>query len=152
MDVMLMVHGLNRDPEDVDSGDVRQDLITVLSRRPPDEFDGARDRLIPGMVAYSAVHREFGEAWRHRVMEPSRILLRRILRRGIERKQLPPSLDSDEAMALLLGPLLYTKIFREECPKSGMESKVVDSFWRAHSVVGDRRAAPPPRKKRALAK
>jgi len=152
MEVMLFVNGLDRIPEDPDTGDPSADIAVVLSRRPPDEFDETRRRLMPTLIAYSALNREFGEAWRHRVMEPSRILLRRILRRGIERKQLPPSLDSDEAMALLLGPLLYTKIFREECPKSGMESKVVDSFWRAHSVVGDRRAAPPPRKKRALAK
>jgi AcrR family transcriptional regulator len=135
MDVMLMVNGLDRYPEDVDSGDVCQDIITVLSRRPPDEFDAARDRLIPGMVAYAAVHREFGDAWRHRVTEPARLLLKRILRRGIERKMLPVALDLDEAMALLLGPLLYVKIFRQEIPNSGIESRVAESFWRAHSVA-----------------
>ena len=26
--------------------------------------------MMPTMIAYSAVHKEFGEAWRHRVMEP----------------------------------------------------------------------------------
>ena len=133
MDMMLMIHGANRDPEDVDSGDVRQDLITVLSRRPPDEFDAARDRLMPGMVAYSALHREFGDAWRHRVMEPARVQLKRILRRGIERRQLPASLDLDAAMALLVGPLLYVRIFRGESPTNDLESEVVDSFWRAHT-------------------
>src|ERR1700733_8436384 len=75
IDVMLMLNGLDRDPEDVDSGDVCRDLATVLGRRPPDRFDGARDRLMPMLMAYSAVHREFGDAWRHRVMEPSRLLL-----------------------------------------------------------------------------
>jgi AcrR family transcriptional regulator len=134
MDVMLMIHGANRDSEDIDSGDARQDLITVLSRRPPDEFGPARDRMMPGMVAYSALHREFGKAWRHRVMEPARIQLKRILRRGIERKQLPASLNLDAAMALLLGPLLYVKIFGGECPGEDFESQVVDSFWRAHGA------------------
>jgi len=42
MDVMLMLNGLDRDPEDVDSGDLCHDLATVLSRRPPDQFDAAR--------------------------------------------------------------------------------------------------------------
>lgn len=148
MEVMLMIHGANRDSCDVDSGDVRQDLITVLSRRPPDEFDAARDRLMPGMVAYSALHREFGEAWRHRVMEPARVMLKHILRRGIDRKQLPSSLDLEEAMALLLGPLLYVRIFRQETPKNYMEEKVVDSFWRSHRV-GDETAPPRISKKRA---
>ena len=40
---------------------------------------------MPAMIAYSAVHQEFGEAWRHRVMEPSRVCLKRILRRAIKR-------------------------------------------------------------------
>src|ERR1035438_917511 len=92
IDVMLMVNGLGRDPEDVDSGDLCNDLATVLSRRPPDEFDAARERMMPAMIAYSAVHREFGEAWRHRVMEPSRACLRRMLRRGIKRGLIPATL------------------------------------------------------------
>ena len=136
LDVMLMIHGANRDSEDIDSGDARQDLITVLSRRPPDEFGPARDRMMPGMVAYSALHHDFGQAWRHRVMEPARVQLKRILRRGIQRKQLPASLDMDAAMALLLGPLLYAKIFGKEAPIKDVELQVVDSFWRSHATDG----------------
>jgi AcrR family transcriptional regulator len=138
IDVMLMVNGLGRDPEDVDSGDLCSDLATVLSRRPPDDFDAARERMMPTMIAYSAVHHEFGEAWRHRVMEPSRVCLKRILRRGVKRKLLPASLDMDAAMALLLGPLLYGHIFHR-----GMQPRVRDlgqvaaeSFWRAYGVGG----------------
>jgi AcrR family transcriptional regulator len=136
IDVMLMVSGLDRDPEDVDSGDICRDLATVLSRRPPDKFDTARDRIMPMLVAYSAVHREFGDAWRHRVMEPGRQALKRVLRRGIERKLLPATLDPDEAMALLLGPLLYMKIFQAGPCASDIGSKVAEAFWRAHSIAG----------------
>jgi len=138
MDVMLMIHGADGDMEEIDSGDARRDLITVLSRRPPDEFEDARVRMMPGMVAYSALHREFGKAWRHRVMEPARIQLKRILGSGIERRQLPASLNLDAAMALLLGPLLYVKVFGGECPGADFETLVVDTFWRAHSAGGGR--------------
>jgi len=134
LDVMLMVSGLDRDPEDVDSGDLCHDLATVLSRRPPDEFDRARDRIMPALVAYSAVHQKFGKAWRHRVMEPSRVLLKRVLRRGIERKLLPATLDLDEAMALLLGPILYMKIFQDARPTGDLGRKVAESFWRGYST------------------
>ncbi len=134
LDVLLMVNGLDRDPEDVDSGDLCRDLATVLSRHPPDEFDSARDRIMPAMIAYSAVHREFGEVWRHRVMEPSRVLLKRILRRGIDRKLLPPKLDIELAMALLLGPLIYTKVFQQETLNADIGSKAAESFWQAHRV------------------
>ena len=39
MEVMEMIHGVDRQPEDVDTGDICRDLTTVLTRRPPDEFD-----------------------------------------------------------------------------------------------------------------
>ena len=57
LEVMLLVNGLDREPEDVDSGDLCRDLTTVLCRRPPDEFDQARTRMMPTLIAYSAVHR-----------------------------------------------------------------------------------------------
>ena len=138
IDVMLMVNGIGRDPEDVDSGDAFRDLATVLSRRPPDEFDAARERMMPAMIAYSAVHQEFGEAWRHRVMEPSRVCLKRILRRAIKRGLLPAALDMDTAMALLLGPVLYRHIFHRGDPSASNDFGHVaaESFWRAYSLNG----------------
>jgi AcrR family transcriptional regulator len=138
IDVMLMVNGLGRDPEDVDSGDLCNDLATVLTRRPPDEFDAARERMMPAMIAYSAVHQDFGEAWRHRVMEPSRVCLKRILRRGIKRGLLPGTLDSDAAMALLLGPVLYGHIFHRGNPSGPKDigRAAAESFWRAFGIAG----------------
>jgi AcrR family transcriptional regulator len=151
IDVMLMVNGMGRDPEDADSGDVCNDLATVLSRRPPDEFDAARERMMPTMIAYSAVHQEFGEAWRHRVMEPSRVCLKRILRRAIKRGLLPGSLDFDVAMALLLGPLLYRHIFHRGDPSASSDFGHVaaESFWRAYGVGGDRLRIEPAQARRS---
>jgi len=136
IEVMLMVNGLDRDPEDVDTGDVCRDLATVLSRRPPDKFDAARERMMPAMIAYSAVHQEFGDAWRHRVMEPSRVCLKRVLRRGMKRGQLPASLDLDTSMALLLGPMLYGHVFnRGMQPGCGDLGRVAaETFWRAYGT------------------
>ncbi|MGA8727197.1 MAG: TetR/AcrR family transcriptional regulator [Terracidiphilus sp.] len=136
MDVMALVHGLDREPEDVDSGDICRDLTTVLTRRPPDEFDGARDRLMPSMIAYSATHQQFGMAWRVRVMEPPRQCLKRILRRGIERGLLPENLDLEVAIALLLGPMLYAHIFERERQPKGPDigPKAAEAFWRAFEL------------------
>jgi AcrR family transcriptional regulator len=135
MEVMALVHGLDREPEDIDTGDICRDLTAILTRRPPDEFDRARDRLMPSMIAYSAVHMEFGRAWRHRVMEPPRLCIQRILRRGIERGQIRAEIDTDVAIALLLGPMLYRHIFQKErSPKApDIGSQVAESFWRAFS-------------------
>src|SRR5579872_3537271 len=66
LEVMLMVNGLDREPEDIDTGDVQHDLTAVLTRKPPDSYDFARTRLTPSLIAYAALHPEFGKAWRHR--------------------------------------------------------------------------------------
>jgi AcrR family transcriptional regulator len=143
IDVMLMVNGLDRDPEDVDTGDVCKDLTTVLTRRPPDQFDGARERMMPAMIAYSAVHHEFGEAWRHRVMEPSRVALKKILRRGIKRSLLPATLQMNAAMALLLGPVLYGHIFHKEANPQPCDfgGQAAESFWRAYGIERSKASA-----------
>lgn len=111
MEVMLFVHGLDGEPEDVDTGDLERDISIVLSRKPPGEFEELRMRMMPTLIAYSAVHPEFGSAWRHNVMEPPRQCLRRILERGVERGLLRRDLNVEVAIALLLGPTLYWHIF-----------------------------------------
>jgi AcrR family transcriptional regulator len=114
METMIMIHGLDRQREDIDSGDLQRDLATVLTRRPPDQFDEVRMRMTPSLIAYSAIHPEFGKAWRHRVMEPPRACIKNILRRGIQRRLLPRNLDLEASVALLLGPVLYDHIFNKE--------------------------------------
>jgi AcrR family transcriptional regulator len=141
MEVMELIHGLNRDREDVDTGDICRDLTVILTRRPPDEFDELRNRLMPAMIAYSAVHHEFGMAWRRRVMEPPRTHLLQILKRGISRGLLPEKLDLEVAVSLLLGPVLYTHIFQKErLPKSpDIGPRAAEAFWRAHCQVRKQR-------------
>ncbi len=139
LEVMVWVNGLDREPEDIDTGDICRDLATVLSRKPPDQYDAERDRMMPALIAYSATHVEFGSAWRHRVMEPPRQCLKRILRRGMERGLLPATLDLEVSMALLLGPMLYMHIFfkrmGQKCPDLGPAA--AESFWKAHRLEGD---------------
>jgi AcrR family transcriptional regulator len=143
MEVMLYLNGLEREPEDVDSGDLCHDLATVLTRRPPGELDAARDRMMPSLIAYSAVHTEFGKAWRHRVMERPRLCLKRILRRGIERGLLPATLDLDLSMAILLGPMLYSHIFHRADLERGQRvgRQTAEVFWRAYAKRGTGRGA-----------
>ena len=137
IEVMLFVNGLDRDVKDPDTGDPCADIAAILSRRPPDEFDDARDRMMPTMIAYSAVHHEFGQAWRHRVMEPPRQSLKRILRRAIKQGLLPSKLDLDLAMALLLGPILYRHIFHSEDHPDAHDigADVALNFWKANALT-----------------
>jgi len=135
LEVMLHVNGLSQEPEDVDTGDLARDLATVLTRRPPQEFEEARGRMMPGLIAYSATHPEFGSAWRNQVMEPPRKSLRRILRRGIKRGHLSAGLNLDLSLCLLLGPMLYGHIFASCTPeeKNRLGAVTADAFVRAFS-------------------
>lgn len=135
MEVMELIHGLDREPEEINSGDILRDLTYILTRRPPDEFDAARTSLMPTMIAYSAVHTEFGMAWRRRVMEPARQAIQRVLQSGIDRGLLSRDLDIEVAISLLLGPVLYTHIFQKDRPIKSPDigPKAAEAFWRAYS-------------------
>jgi AcrR family transcriptional regulator len=136
LEVMLYVNGLNREPDDIDTGDLQRDIATILSRRPPGEFAEARDRMMPSLIAYSAVHPAFGSLWRRRVMEPPQQCLKRVLRRAIDRGQLPADLDLELAMALLLGPILFNHIFTKNKQPSDKDigPETAAAFTRAHAI------------------
>jgi len=155
MEVMVLVNGLDREREEIDTGDLQRDLVAVLSRKPPGEFDAARTRMTPSLIAYSAVHQEFGQAWRNRVLEPPRECLRAILRRGIDRGMLASDLDLDFAIALLLGPMLYNHIFHLKAGTQAQQDlgpKVAEAFCLAYSTgrasrFGSARASRGPEKR-----
>ena len=137
MEVMIMTHGLDRQRDDIDSGDLQKDLTAVLTSRLPDQFEAARTRLTPSLIAYSAVHPEFGKAWRRRVTEPPRECIKKILRRGIRQSLLPRNLDLDASVALLLGPLLYEHIFNKESQVKPLNigPKAAAAFCRAFQTA-----------------
>lgn len=133
MEVMLYVNGICGEREEFDSGDVVEDIAWILTRRPPDEFEELRSRMMPGLVAYSATHPEFGAAWRNNIMEPARKALSRALQRGIKRGQLSSGLDIDVAICLLLGPMLYRHIFmgKAKMDVDELGREVAEAFGRA---------------------
>ena len=143
LEAMLMINGLDREPEDVDTGDVQHDLTTVLTRKPPDKYDAVRNRLMPTLISYSAFHPEFGREWRHRVTEPPRQCIKKILRRGISRGELHADLDMEASVALLLGPMLYAHILCKDdlSKKPDLGPISAATFWRAHSQNRKERVA-----------
>jgi AcrR family transcriptional regulator len=111
MELLLVIVGIEEDIPEQDSGDLVTDLARVLSDKPRHARPEDQKRLMPQMVAYSAIHQEFGNAWRTRVMERPRKRLRRILTAAMSEGRLPGSMDMNLCFALLLGPLMYKHIF-----------------------------------------
>ena len=65
LEMLAEAAGLHARPE-FDSGQTRDDMLAVLSYRPP-EHPRMRDRILPHFVAYSARNKIFGTAWRKTV-------------------------------------------------------------------------------------
>src|SRR5262245_7515767 len=136
LEAMARLMGQDQPPPVFDSGDVRADMVALLSYQPPQDAE-LRARIMPHLIAYAARNRAFGDAWRQRVFEPPRVQLTALLERAIALGQLPSNLDRGLAMALLLGPLLYCHVLKRmhgEAPEN-LAEYVVDAFWRAHAIA-----------------
>jgi AcrR family transcriptional regulator len=132
-------------PSAFDSGDVRADLVALLSHEPPRQYSELRARIMPHLFAYAARNPAFGAAWRQRIFEPPRAQLRQLLERAVRRGLLPRGLDRDLALALLLGPIMYCHVLKRIQGKvpEDLAEQVVATFWKAHAI------APPSAKARA---
>lgn len=131
LEVLASLHRLDEPPA-ARSGDGRTDMIAVLSRQPTRHNDLCA-RLMPHLAAYSARNPEFGKAWRALMMRPARLALIQLLRRCIAEGSLPPDLDLDVSVALLMGPMIYRQVMPlmdRKLPED-MAERVVDAFWRA---------------------
>jgi AcrR family transcriptional regulator len=132
LEVTMHVNGLDRERPCFDSGDLRTDLVNLLRYRPPEHSSQLRDRLMPHLIAYAARNQKFGIAWRSRVLEPQRVQIVELIARGVKRGDLQADLDAGLAIALLLGPMMYGKIFAAHAwiPEDLAEG-VANAFWRA---------------------
>src|SRR4051812_33112352 len=134
LEVMGYLHGLDEEPPVFDSGDLRADLIAQLQYQPAADRKALREKMVPHMIAYASRNRVLGAAWRARVIEPARVALANILKRGERRGVLRRGIDPEVGIALLLGPMMYRHIF---CQKLGrkapkdLEVQVADAFLAA---------------------
>lgn len=131
MEVLAHVHGLDEEPQVFDSGDFRADLIAQLQHDPAADRRDLRERLWPQLMAYSARHQAFGDAWRAKVMEPARVALNALMKRGEKHGILKAGMDPEAGLAILLGPLIYRKVFVQRLGKKApkdLEVQVADAF------------------------
>ena len=131
MEVLVHVHELDSGPPDVDSGDLKADLIAYLVYEPPQRKADLINRLMPHLIAYSARNPEFGRAWRTRVLERARTGVKKLVRRGMDRGILPTVLDDELAVPLLLGPMMFCHILGPRVDRKWLANGTVESFWEA---------------------
>jgi AcrR family transcriptional regulator len=143
LDVMAEVNELHTRPK-FDSGNTRADIVAVLSYRPVERAE-IRERVMPHFVAYSARNQSFGIAWKTMVIAPPRQELTRLMKAAIRKGELPPKLDIELSLAMLLGPTIYWYVFLRKAapdPRRLAES-IVDAFWKAFGTAKNQRATGP---------
>ena len=132
-------------PPVFDSGDFRADLIAQLQYEPAADRKAMRERIIPHLIAYASRNRAFGAAWRARVVEPARVALANMIKRGEKRGILRPGIDPEIGIALLLGPMIYRHVFVSKLggktPKD-LELHVADAFLAAFRSAPKRSSRP----------
>ena len=134
LEVMGYLHGLDEERPAFDSGDFRADLIAELRYQPAQDRKSLRERIMPHLIAYASRNQTFGMAWRSRVLEPARLAMKNILKRGEAKGVLQPGIDPEVGIALLLGPMIYRHVFARklggEAPKD-LEIYVANAFLAA---------------------
>jgi AcrR family transcriptional regulator len=134
LEVLGYVHGLDEKPPLFDSGNFRTDLIDQLRYQPAANRKEMKDKIWPHLMAYSARNRAFGDAWRAKVLEPARVGLTASIKRGEKLGVLRPGIDPEIGIALLLGPMMYRRIFAQRLGRNApkdLEVHVVDAFLAA---------------------
>jgi AcrR family transcriptional regulator len=141
LEVMGYLHGLDEKPPVFDSGDFRADLIAQLQYQPAADRKALREKMTPHMIAYASRNQAMGAVWRARVVEPARIALADILKRGEKRGVLRRGIDPEIGIALLLGPMIYRHVFVSKvggkAPKD-LEIHVADAFLAAFATEKQR--------------
>lgn len=137
LEVMARIHGADvKELPDFDSGDLRADLIEILSQQPPPQYAGLRQRIMPHLIAYASRNPKFGHAWRMLVLNPPRTQLTRVLERGVARGLLSSSLSTELGVSVLFGSLFYRYVVKLAEPEKPdpMREQIVDTFLMAYAT------------------
>jgi AcrR family transcriptional regulator len=122
--VLAAISKLNAEVPDIDTGDARADLVTVLEQ--------ARQRIDPTVTATVLVeaqtHPEVLEAARRQMIGPAVERFRRVLRAGVARGELRADLDVEIAADAILGSF-FTHSYERGRPGPDWPERAVATIW-----------------------
>jgi AcrR family transcriptional regulator len=119
-----------------DTGSLRGDLLAYfrpwirkLNKRP-------YQRVIAGLIAQTQTDLEFAEVYRQHFVQPRRDDTRRLLRRAIDRGEIPADVNREVTLDLLYGPV-YHRLLHGHAPLNDrFVQQLIDAVIAAISASG----------------
>lgn len=121
---------------DPDTGSTREDLMALMTATLRMYEDPASAALLSGLVAAMARSAPIAHAVRTGFVGMREEAMRRVLRRGIARGDLPGGMDLELALHLLLGPMLYRFLITGGPVDAALAADCVDTVLRTFAPAG----------------
>lgn len=109
-----------------DTGNTRDDLISFLAERLRTASSPLLTQVVPALAAEGQRNRDFAELF-WSLQRPVRQLAFTLFERGISRGDLPPTLDRELALDLLLGPITFRQFSSGASLDPALAPSIVDA-------------------------
>ena len=130
--VVDAVRTLSEQPDPDTSAGVRDELVELLEAVRRKSGSSLAGRIFPRLIGDSADNPEFMRRYREQVLDPRRDRFRAALLRGVEQGLVRPDVDTDHAIDLLVGPMAYRNLIRNDPPPGpDLAARIVDDVLRA---------------------
>jgi AcrR family transcriptional regulator len=118
-------HSMGLEPERVDTGSVRDDLVRLVTQLATKLRDTPAGRIMPGVIAEASVNPEMRQVL-SRFIQDRRQRPREVVERAIARGELPPGTDVDLVLDLIGAVPFYRELVSGQPMDEREAERVVD--------------------------
>lgn len=130
--VVEAVHSCTHIPDVTNTGSLRDDLISCFSGMTKTGYEGPLGDMMLSLMDAAQRDPELGRLVRAQTDQRRRFATS-VLERAVARGDLPTDVDIDLLVTLLSGPLVYTKLVRQQRVTDELVASVVDAVL-AHYI------------------
>lgn len=125
--VVEAVASLGEPPEPVRGAGVRDELVALLEAIRRKSTSSLAGKIFPRLLSAGADNPELMCRYRQQVLDPRRARFVAVLQRGVDEGLLRPDLDLGYAVDLLVGPMAYRNLIRNDpVPGPDLAGRIVD--------------------------
>ena len=114
--VIEAVASLGEPPEHGSGAGVRDELVALLEAIRRKSDSSLAGKIFPRLLSAGADNPELMRRYREQVLDPRRARFVSVLHRGVQEGLIRPDVDLAYAVDLLVGPMVYRNLIRNEPP------------------------------------